>query len=482
MDHDCAILTFLTIDDESDQDEIVFLKVQENYDYFPAKGIHWYQKGVVLFQKDNYFVKSWSAIGKKASINNLKLGLLSSSSGDLLLEIKCSFKDTLVMRGDIDPKTLCDSRRVRTFTSSKYNQQIAPLIDPICDRHLCNFITGYDTPANLKSMYPPCHLSEDELYQSLNDKIIVRESFIGPQVTFKGKGVRKKKDLNGYEGTVYNVDQSLSPVTLKIFDNKDTLLTSTKIQLTNGVSSWSCDSDSSTPSGHYELFSNENEIIGEDNFQLIMDFKISVNPVTSNFTDHYKRKISKGIDKETVEPPHSILWKPIFESSPQFLSDELTDLFLSLGPHIIIQDPYLFGINSVTDTPNLNESSICFLNSILVASYRSKIQTISFLIDPKKLNLTTPEKKQSFSKLLLKLFKEPHEIAPEGVSIYFSQTPFHDRYIANRELSTVYSSTKSINGLLEKDHEFRISKLGDEETNKVANKISRRLSKAGPPL
>jgi hypothetical protein len=468
-------MVFLTVDDENGLDQVFFINEKDNYDIYPSNTPYWYEEGKTVFCKDKYLIKSWSVIGKKKNIEEIKENLLNSS----LKSIICN-SNKLKVQNDTSIDALCDSKRVVTFTINNWQEKVGATVSPIIDKRICNLISGYkNNPMDhISSMFPPCFLNEDELYNCLLNETFLQSKNIGPQVSFSGTGLNHDKIIEGYEGVVQNIDQNLSPVSISIFDDNNTTIASTTINLNNGISSWFAKSNTSASSGSYILKDNSGSIIGRDNFQLIMNFNIDVKPVSANFVDLYKRKISNDFSNKDVTKISNISWKPSYQTNPEFLSDELSDLFLFLGKEIIIQDPYLFGFTEKNDKLELNESSKCFINSIFIYLYKLKTAKITFLIDPKKLNLANSQLEDKYKQYISNFFKVLEGIASIEVDILFSKTPIHDRFFLSQENSTIFSSTKSVNGILMDDHDLSISKLSSIEYKKNTAKILRRIMKA----
>ncbi len=500
MKPNASLLTFLTIPDKS-HEKIIFLYLKELDEIAPTE-IFWYGKrgkfGEAHYLWTQHKLRQWLAVGNDDEIKLLWDKFKDNKGLDIhkifvkpgILEEKVIDEEDIHKIPGIKP---CKrSFRKQYFTIQNWEKEIGHLIEFLFEETTLNYLEGFMKEADdiIRPVDPPGLFEKGFLYNMLAKNIIAVVEKRGIFWTLKGitENRQRKKDPKTFVGFVQDKSQNRVDYKVRLCDADNIFRGEVDIEPQTGF--WRMVLDSPLGKGNFYLFNKKNDsIICGEKFYLVKDLIINGHIITATFKDLYNRKFtySSGNLKtyKDMKKPSGFTWYkknyPNERIAEIDLSNKLSEIIAFLGPKILIVDPYLLGdIKEKNGIPILiTAGQTVFINALLLALSKSKIEEILFLGHSVKVKRMYGTPQEEITKSHTAIFKQFDRFSLKKVSIKFSKEPFHDRYwIGLRESDEAYFVTNSISGLVE-SYELSLASVEGIEKTKIVSRILKRWQEGG---
>lgn len=478
-----AILVFLTVKD-SDKHKIIFSHHREINSNYPNQVPYWYSVEALLNSQDKIF--GWSCIGTGVQIESawkaISLGSELEINKKKFIFEKLSIPDSHedeknenILDGFLDIFSKYKTT-LSKVTETKWTNEISSHCHLLLDSTFCNHISGIKKSDHDYGVFiPQGFWGENELLSYFEKSVVEVSEKLVPYVNFRGTGDLEKKDLQGFTGVCQQFSADLDSIEIKFYDlEKRRCFHSETVKLNNGWANWTATFNNAPSKGVIEVVRGD-EVIGANKYYLLLDIKLDMKVLGGGavFKDAYGRNISIAKKIPDEKQLKTINWNADYKLRPQLLSDDLTRIFSQMGEKILIQDPYLIG--DVSNSSEITPGSVSFLNSLAVTVLNYQLKSITFLIDPRKIN---SEKRDKLKKYLKQFFEKLTSNGLEKIVLASAEATFHDRYfISLSEQGGLYHVSKSVNGFLESD-DFNISLKDDDQTKQLKAQILYRFNKA----
>lgn len=498
-----TLLTLLSVSGTKEQIFFAYLKELEeiapdNIYWYPDKGQN--GKAIYLWKYKN--IKQWLLIGNDDKVNDIWKRLLEKK----ILEIDFRTKKTsfIIPVNTIEQLTENDDSsniyKIPEIPLCGFNEfpikfkypelkvDISFLLD---EKNNCNYIEGYKTHDQIKPICPPGLFNENFLYNCIINKIVAVKERRKLYWTLRGDQINENKEPKNLSGFI-QVSKEFKQKHKVIIRDIDGAQKIGESIIENETGKWNTELISFSGEGQFLLENIETgKICCGEKYYLVKDFKININLIDNILEDSFNRKIDL-IDKREIEKPilNSVVWNldyaPDSIQAQIELSDKLNKILLSLGEHIIINDPFLLGDFEIIDNrlKLLTKSQLIFLNALLIAIVKGevkKVQIIGFWRKAK--NFIKGDKQQMFLKyeklyeILVHNIKNSQHYKLKEFEIILSNSPFHDRYwmgIEGDKENIIYRISNSINGAFESG-ELSITPLDEKEQYKIKHQIIKRI-------
>lgn len=480
-------LSFLTVKDQSNKHKIIFLNKREIEVSYPNNTAHWYDHELRLHHHDQIY--GWSCIGNATQINKILENIASVSEITIKQEkysiSKISAQTSSKLLEEENVLDGCNSifdKYQTTITSikdSEWCQEIGCHSPELLEATFCNHVSGIkESDHKYQVLSPSGFWGEGELHRYLKESIVEVDEKIIPNLTFRGTGDVKNKDLKGFKGVCSHFPKEWEEIQIDFYDiEKEKLHHSEKVALTNGWGQWEVNFENVLGKGIIEV-RKDGKIVGANKYYLLLDINIDIETQGGGplFQDAYGRKFSTEKSSPDMNSPlKSLNWNADYSLKPQLLSDDITRLLSHMGEKVLIQDPFFIG--NFSNTSKITSGSQAFLNALVHAIIRYKLKDIIFVIDAKKLKLTD-ESKAKLQEYLTNFFSKLSEYGLEKVTIAYAKNSFHDRYyLSFSDDHYVYHVSKSVNGYLE-SNDFNISLYDGVQKKELIAQIHYRLNNA----
>lgn len=484
-----TVLYFISFGQEDGRQTIAFCLRRDVSDAPPLQ-LYWYTQGLCLTNakiSEHTQLYGWCCIGKSPDIETLLSAIqhgtiINNSNG---APIQICFPNPGKLKELPDPDSSAnkipdippasDAYRKTEFTIDDWASHVGKNID-FLGEELADAITGYRTkitPAP-KAIEPRGLLAKGSLSKKISRYVVFTDEPSGIDIDFRGTGNHGLKELQGYKGLIRGVPKDIGSIKIQFLTTDGTLIGETQVTPINGWANWEVNLKTAVPSGILRLVDNNDKVIAGEKFHLLMNIDLNVYPVEAQAKDLYGRTLHIGDRSIPILPVELVLWQPTYRERPEVLSDRIGALLAALGPEILIHDPYGLGTLEKTESGlfKLNESSKCFLNSIIVALTQTRIQVLSILIDPQRLGLSS--QKDALVERYRGLLSSLKPLGLKKAYIGMATTRFHDRYLVGLSPEKrLYRSSKSITGLLETDELELNLDTGDKKLLKIAQILAR---------
>lgn len=484
-----TVLHFISFGQEEGKQTIAFCLRRDVHDAPPSQ-LYWYTQGLCLTNakiSEQNQLYGWCCIGESSDIEVLlsaiKHGTVINNSNGTPIHICFPTPGKLKELSDPDSSAhkipgippASDAYRKTEFTIDDWASYVGKNIG-FLGEELADAITGYRTkitPAP-RAIEPRGLLAKGSLSKKISRYVVFIDEPSGIDIDFRGTGNLDHKELQGYKGIIRGLPKDIGAVKIQFLTMDSALIGETQVTPSNGWANWEVNLKAAVPSGILQLVDNNGKVIAGERFHLLMNIDLNVHPIEAQAKDLYGRTLHMGDRSIPITPVELVLWQPTYRERPEVLSDRIGTLLAALGPEILIHDPYGFGILERTDSGafKLNESSKCFLNSIIVALTQTRIQELSILIDPQRLGVSS--QKDELVERYRGLLSSLKSLGLKKAYIGMATTRFHDRYLVGLSSEKkLYRSSKSITGLLETDELELSLDTGDKKLLKIAQILAR---------
>jgi hypothetical protein len=502
MTPNASILSLLTISGKDE--EIFFIYLKELEEIAPSEFFWYDEKGKnanasYIWQEKK--IKQWLVIGEDSKINYIFESLIQKRNHIISFEnTEVNFQiisDNIIKEEShkddiytIEGVPLCGEHEIPIkYSHSGLKTNISFLIE---EKNNCSYIDGYLSNLTIKPVQPFGLFPENFLFNCINENTLAVKDVRG--LFYDLSGSKISKTSNGDPESLFGFVQASNN-----FRNEHKVLIK-NIDGTEIIGESDLDSISGKwhinlkyPCGKAQfLIQNKttSSFIYGTKFYLIKNINIETNIIGSVIVDFYKREFPLSEKMEIYKP----LIKPInwdFEAAPDTiqaqieLSDKLTNILLSLGKEIVINDPFLFGDfeenNNILKLTSISQQ--IFINALFIAIAKGEISSIQIIGNWHKaknfIKVSQEDmilKYKSLYKLIKTNFKNSQIFKLKIFDLILSKTPFHDRYwLGGADQSVLYHISNSINGAFESG-ELTISPIIGNEFIKIKNKVLDRLN------
>ncbi len=479
-------------------ENIIYAYLKDVYDFPPKDKIYFYPKygrndiAKHIANINNYNFKQWFAIsnllyakeifkkiqsGERFKIDTIEANFVFDGAIKLLNTAKIDNKES---------DTPCS-----TYKYEKYNYDDSEFLkkiyfDSFKDDFAKNLNDLQDNNYSSK-IFPFGFLFLPQLRKDLENKIcIVRQQLFIPNNMHgeRGEQLNDKQLPQNFIGFIQDspIPRESLGVLIKENDDFENLSCSKSVNVTSGL--WTFKTKKPIGNGFWAVVDKKNNsIIAKEEFSLIMSFNTNIGVISDKVTDLYDKEISfvrtSRDQNKTIRSEN--LNKVFFRENFSNHSDEEYDIMISewfenllihCSPNIRIYDPYLLGeFKQENSEVKINRSQRIFLNALIHASTRVKIESIEFLCMKNRVKGFWRDR-NNFPVGYAELFNQINKICNFKVSIRVYDKIFHDRYvIKNQDNPEIIQLSVSINGLVAED-EIKFHSLSDLDNNKISTRIS----------
>jgi hypothetical protein len=483
MNSNASILSLITIKHKNFE-EIIFILVRQLDEIAPPKE-HWYKnkgknaKAEYIWEEKK--IKQWLVIDSDQSIQWMFNTICSDRS--FLLEKTKFIISSEVQKVEYQDIEKYDEHKTY-YTIQNWNDKISINYSFLEEESNYISIEGYDLKAANadKIIYPPALFSKSELVRYFRNKVfavVEQRNLIDIRGSFK--------EVENYlTGFIQSDSKSRSDFKIKILSLDKGKEYYPEFNVETGI--WKLPVPEPLWEGILEIKSEKMNYEYSQEFHLLRDFNINLEPMGPSLKDLYDRNlnIKQNLKIEEIDPStFNIYWnQDLYRDKSKAeieLSERLSNILAYLSPNIFIFDPYLLGeIQNEQEKPKLITSGQrVFLNAFIVALSKVKITNFTLIGDYRKYKNFYEKNKIELKENYNLFFSQLEKISLQNMSIHLSNEAFHDRYwtsdIENQSESIkIFRASNSIAGLTD-SKEFSLNKVEEENKIKMIRKFRERI-------
>lgn len=494
MDPNASLLLLLTISTDISE-EVIFIYNKELEEIAP-QNIFWYpkkgQNGDAEFIWKEKKLKQWLVIGIDREIKQITDNLLINK----IIKIEFGQKQVIFKLdvNQISPYEEEDIERINNIPlcietiKYRFDGLKTDISAFVGQANNCSALEGYNIDVNIKPILPYGFLPKGFLFQNFQNFVLGFFEERGIYSYLRGDiKTNKYSDPNLFYGFVQSSQEFKRNHKIEIHElDSVNILGEGQINIDTGV--WNLELTKPAGQGKFLIkgINNDPKTCGH-NFFLIKNINLDLKIVNRSIKDMYGRVINITSDSQIKAPlSDPLLWIKDNSSDSNKaeleLSEKYTEVLLSLCKTITICDPYLLGdLDEDNGTLKISKDQHAFFNALFLAIIIGDIQELKLLCNWGKTKKFCNSDKQILISRYKSLFNDINKNILQAekqikVSIFFCQSPFHDRYWfgKNNDKDLVYHISNSINGIFD-NGEVIFTPVGGNNNYQERMKLDRRL-------